>query len=181
MGKGILYNKRYWHQACLLSMMSACKICKQKFEKGAKAVKLLSGGVVHPSCMKCDVCGIGITDQFHQKGENDQFEGEIMCPDCWGEHKIALAAKPCVMCKLPIHSGMPTIQVQDKAFHQECFKCFICRSRIRGPYAVGDMGVVCKACDLKAKAEEEEKRLKAKKKRKRGRGRPRQKRKSRIS
>eukprot|EP00095_Tigriopus_kingsejongensis_P007736 maker-scaffold200_size264178-snap-gene-1.16 protein:Tk07736 transcript:maker-scaffold200_size264178-snap-gene-1.16-mRNA-1 annotation:"lipoma-preferred partner homolog isoform x4" len=116
--------------------LGACGVCGKGInEDGCTAF----GKFYHKNCFKCTVCRQKITGKFFEKA------GKPYCAKDFQQLQ-----ESCTVCNLPIKGD--SVVSNDKPFHPECMKCFICGDSLRGQFLTFQDKPICER-DYKLNAE----------------------------
>ncbi|XP_040570094.1 uncharacterized protein [Lepeophtheirus salmonis] len=143
---------------CEKDYKGGCESCPRCEKDVIGNLVRIKGGVFHPKCFTCVVCGKNM--------EHDPFSKDdklnIYCPEDYTKK----FANKCSFCKNPIvpekgQKSAPRIRALNRDFHPKCFQCEDCGlvldSKIKGKECYPFKGhILCIKCNRKKLSSEEE-------------------------
>lgn len=118
-------NGRLCCESCLEQRAPRCVRCRQKVT--AKAVTT-EEGTYHRECFTCSSCRRCV-DGSYRRSE----DGSILCSSC---HE--LRAPSCGACGRKVLEKW--LSADGKTYHEQCFRCSLCRKQISGSFCIDDKG-----------------------------------------
>lgn len=107
-----------------------CDHCHGKIGPDAKDVSTADDRHWHEMCFLCELC----RKPLRSDGKFTFYKEQVLCNDCY----ITNFQKTCAGCHYAIESGSARLEYNGTYWHEECFKCAVCRE------AIGTSGFVPK-------------------------------------
>lgn len=109
---------------------NVCDHCHGKIGPDAKDVSTADDRHWHEMCFLCELC----RKPLRSDGKFTFYKEQVLCNDCY----ITNFQKTCAGCHYAIESGSARLEYNGTYWHEECFKCAVCRE------AIGTSGFVPK-------------------------------------
>lgn len=109
---------------------NVCDYCHGKIGPDAKDVSTADDRHWHEMCFLCELC----RKPLRSDGKFTFYKEQVLCNDCY----ITNFQKTCEGCHYAIESGSARLEYNGTYWHEECFKCAVCRE------AIGTSGFVPK-------------------------------------
>jgi len=111
------------------------------------------GGIYHPACFKCQICGVLLEQAFFWKDD------KACCQSC-GQIVTTVFAQSkerCDRCNKPFEHGSKMLTIEKNKYHEHCFSCYVCGTVIgANTYTVAPYDedkVCCMQCAESGRAE----------------------------